>query len=99
MSLDHVYQLQDPDDAIAHRKNTVYNAFHKHVPVKDVCVKHQEKSPRITTEVLEIMRERDAAHKNIQRYYHLPQVKGQRALFNTQNKERSFQKIDCRQNW
>lgn len=64
------YQLPEPDDAIAHLTNTVYNLFDKHVPIKDVSLKKPEKFPLITSEVLKIMKERDAALKK-QRYHHL----------------------------
>lgn len=66
--LEHIYQLPDLDDAVAHWTYTVYNVFDKHVPVIEVRVKNQGKSLSvINSDVLETIGERDAAQK-----YHLP---------------------------
>lgn len=63
-SLDYVYQLPDPDDALDHWLKTFLSIFDKHVPFKEVRVKRHTKPPWITQEVVELMRDRDRAHKN-----------------------------------
>lgn len=51
-----VYQHPDPDDALQHWLNSSLKLFEKHVTIREVKVKHNNKSPRITHKIVEIMR-------------------------------------------